>query len=112
MIEAAVYSKLSELGYQVYPIKLPQNASYPAITYMVIADNGEQNLTTADIYARNVRVQVDIWAKSYKDVKTIKAQVWAKLVELKASNLTAIDGFESDTELYREIIDFKILNKE
>jgi hypothetical protein len=112
MIETIVYDKLNELNYPIYPIKLPQNASYPAITYIVVADNGQQDITQNSVYARDVRVQVDVWAKSYKEVKTIKAQVWAKLVELKANNLMAVDGFESDTELYREIIDFKILNKE
>ena len=107
MIEKDLYLALKEVCDRVYPLKLPQNALYPAITYMVVND-GQNQTTNGKITSRDVRFQVDIWCETYEEAKSLKDSVVAKITELYASSIYAQDFYEDEVELYRELIDFTI----
>jgi len=105
MIEQELYTALDGLGYPVYPVVLPQGTTYPAITYQVVYDGTEQSLN-GGVYARSVRVQVDVWAKSYGEAKSLKDLVVAKIIELNGIDISAQDIYETDTLLHRQLIEF------
>ena len=107
MIEKDLFIALKTVCDRVYPIKMPDDVKYPAITYMVVVDIPEQSLY-GNVFARDTRVQIDIWAKSYSEIKTLKDEVVGKIVELKGGDISSQDLYEDDLELYRELLDFKI----
>lgn len=59
-----------QVGTRVYPLKLPQDPTYPAITYQVISDQSERLLSGAD-RIRRARVQVDVWAETLLTCQSI-----------------------------------------
>ncbi len=107
MIEKDLFSTLKNVCDRVYPIKMPEGTTYPAITYQVIYDGANQSIK-GNVFQRDVRIQVDIWAKSYAEVKTLKDEVVDKVVELNGNSINAMDIYEDDIEVYRELIDFKV----
>lgn len=107
MIEIELYNLLKEIE-KTYPKKAPQNVQTPYIIYHVISDVSNQCFSGAT-YQNDIRFQVDIWAKTYNECKQLKKQVLDSLIGFKSSNnIFCMDDYESDTELYREMIDFKL----
>jgi len=107
MSEIEVVDKIKSLGLQVYPNVAPQDVDFPVVTYFVVSERKKQDLT-ASIWANVKRFQVDIWSKSYKEVKELKEQIINRLLELKITDINIQDLYESDTKLYRELIQFYI----
>jgi len=107
MIEATVYSQLTKTNLPVYPIKISEDVSLPAITYFVVAGSKKQNLNTG-IFGEVKRFQVDVWADSYKDAKEIGEQVVSLMQEIEAQEITMQDLYEDDTKTYRNLIEFYI----
>jgi len=106
MIEEDLYSSLKEIA-PTYPLILQQGVEYPALTYIVITDIPQQVLY-GNIFERDVRIQVDVWTKSYSEGKNLKDLVIDKIIELKGGNISSQDIYEDDTLLYRQLIDFTI----
>lgn len=115
MIESDLVSHLKSdvtlntlIGGRIYPLVAPQNVIKPYITYQVISDNNKQCLR-GGIYKNSVRCQIDCWSTKYSEVKAIKQAVINRLVGFKSSSdINPMDGYESETLLYRQIIDFTI----
>lgn len=107
MSEIEVVKKIESLGLQIYPNVTPQDIDFPVVTYFVVNERKKQDLT-ASIWANVKMFQVDIWSTSYKEVKELKEQIINKLLELEITDITIQDLYESDTKLYRELIQFQI----
>ncbi|NOX15962.1 MAG: DUF3168 domain-containing protein [Epsilonproteobacteria bacterium] len=107
MIEKDLYIALKTVCDRVYPIKMPEDAIYPTITYMVIYD-GQDQATNGNLMSRSVRFQVDVWASSYSEAKTLKDAIVNEVIGLKGGSISAQDLYEDQLELFRELIDFKI----
>lgn len=106
MIEKELVVALTALGYNPYPLELPEDVTYPAISYQVIFDGTDQ-ATNGDICGQTVRVQVDVWAKKYSEAKSLKALVVAAIVnDLKGGSISAQDLKDPVTKLHRQLIDF------
>ena len=105
MIEEFVCSSLRTVIAQVHPLVLPQESAYPAITYQNITDVPHNHLKGSSSTV-NARVQVDIWAKSYKEAKdlyqSVKSAMSGSLV------LGTNEFYEKETRLYRVSIDFSV----
>ncbi len=108
MIEINIVSAVKNLGYEIYPIKLPQTANLPALTYFIATDKKEQPLNNNKYFASEKRVQIDIFSKSYKQAKTIAKEVADEMMKLGARDLMINDLYEEDVEFYREMIEFYI----
>lgn len=94
-------------GSRVYPVHLPQAATYPAVTYQKISDVTEPNLGEAS-RIRTARIQLDTWADT-------PADAWKLADHIR----TQVDGFQgtvsgvrfaasmvdSETDLYEEAIE-------
>lgn len=99
---------ISLIGTRIFPLMAPQNVAKPYITYQVISDNSNQCME-GGIYQNDVRFQLDCWSTKYSEVKSIKTAVISAILGFKSSNsINTIDDYESDTLLYRQMIDFKL----
>lgn len=97
---------------RIYPLIAPQNVARPYITYQVVAGRRLQCLK-GNIYQGDFRFQIDVWGLTYSSVKAISEAVKNCLVGfLDSNNINIMDGHESETQLFRQIIDFKIKNKD
>lgn len=106
MIEEDLFLSLKDIA-PTYPMILPQNATFPALTYSVVTDIPHQALY-GNIFERDARFQVDVWAESYSEAKSLKDTVINKIIELKGGDISSIDLYEEGTLLYRQLIDFTI----
>lgn len=96
------------VGTRVYPMKAPQNVVKPYITYQAISDNSDQCLG-GSTFQRVTRFQVDCWSTTYSEADAIKEAVLSSLTGFKSSHsVSAMDDYEPDTGLYRQLIDFKL----
>ena len=119
MTEMQVYELLKNdtgvkalINARVYPLAAPQNVSKPYMTYRVIAGNKIQTMK-GDIFQGSYRMQFDCYGTSYASVKAISQAVKNCLVGfLSSHNINIMDDFEDETQLFKQIIDFKIKNKD
>ena len=119
MTEVQVYNLLKNdsgvkalINERVYPLVAPQNVTKPYITYRVINGLKIQCLG-GQIYQGDYRMQLDCFALTYSNAKAISKAVKDCLIGFMASNsINIMDDFEDETQLFKQIIDFKIKNKE
>lgn len=119
MTEMQVYELLKNdtgvkalINARVYPLVAPQNVTKPYITYRVVTGLKIQCLG-GQIFQGDYRMQLDCFGTSYASVKAISQAVKSALVGfLSSHNINIMDDFEDETQLFKQIIDFKILNKE
>jgi len=97
---------------RLYPNIIPQNTKMPAAVYTVINNRDDQCTTTGQAYKSVQRFQIDIYAKTYKEVQQITTEVKNSLYSFNNTpfDISNRDGFETDSELFRQIIEFKIRN--
>lgn len=75
---------------RVYPEIMPQDVTYPAITYERVSTVRNQHLSGVDEFTQ-VRVQVDCWDDSYSGVKALADAVKSALDGVRALGSQAID---------------------
>ena len=102
---------------RIYPLKLPQNPTYPALTYEIISDIHSRGLA-GDNAREVVRVRIHCWAETYTGaidlatkVKTAVADFSGLMGTTKVSSVkfeTWNDIFEDVPEVYRRAADFMI----
>lgn len=107
MIEKDLFQALKNVSANVYPMMMPEDAVFPAITYQVIYDGVSQSVS-GDVCGRGVRFQVDVYSTSYSEMKSLKDAAIAEIVNLGGGFINSRDIFENEINLYRQIIDFKI----
>lgn len=66
------------VGARVYPLRLPQAPTYPAITYQRISTMRERPIS-ASAWRAQARFQVDCWADSYGVARQLGDAVRARL---------------------------------
>ena len=108
MIEKDLYAALKNVTANVYPMFLPQDADFPAITYQVVFDGANQSFNSGTVMSRDVRFQVDVFSKGYSEAKSLKDGVVNEVVGLKGGSISAHDLYEDELQLHRQLIDFKI----
>lgn len=107
MIEKDLLIALKNVTPRVHPMMMPEDAVFPCITYQVVYDGANQ-ATNGNFMSRDVRFQVDIYSKSYAEVKSLKELVVNEVIGLKGGSISAVDLYEDELELHRQLIDFKI----
>jgi hypothetical protein len=81
VIEAAIYSLLVAAGIaNVYPVLLPEQVDYPAVTYQVIDSPPVHSLDEAmgddpSTELIHPRIQISAWGNDYKSVLLLGQQV-------------------------------------
>jgi len=109
------------VGPRVYPLRLPQTATMPAVTYQRI-DGPRESGIAGEHGMAHPRIQVDSWALTYGGAKAVAEQVRAALQRWSDATTTPvvldsfiggeIDIYESDVELNRVSMDFIIWHRE
>lgn len=93
---------------RIYPLKLPQGWTLPAVTYQRVSGYREHCLSGASGRARP-RFQIDCWASDYDDVKDLADKVRLCLDGFKGDINTESDvggiTLEADRDLWEENID-------
>ena len=120
-IETVLTAKLKAdatlLGNRVYPVKLPQNASFPAARYVRVGTVRGYTHNGPDCLPA-VQFQIDVFDNTFAGVRAAWEQVRQSLsgfqgVDILIATLdTERDDFEDDTKLYRVMADFVILYNE
>lgn len=114
-IEADLYTRLTGhaglgalVGTRVYPLRAPQDAALPYITYQRISGVVLHEFARA-APATQARYQVDVWAGSFLAAQTAMTQLRAALIAMTGNTVTLhevlLDGsrdeYEPETGLYR-----------
>ncbi len=109
MIEEALYTHLIShagltaiVGNRIYPVLLPQDVTFPAVTY--------QRISTVREYAQegpsglaHPRFQFSCWAETYEEAKAVAEQIRFALSGYKGTiNNVRIDAvyIEDDNDIY------------
>lgn len=118
---AVIFGRLdgqTSAGSRVYPLMLPQEPSFPAITYQQIS-SGRMRAMGKDGPLIRARVQLNSWGSSYAQARTLAGEVEDMLNRFRGivSGLNILDilieneieTFESETEARRVIQDYTIM---
>lgn len=128
VIEEALYTRLTSVstvsdlvGTRVYPLHLPQNPTYPAVTYSRVSTRrGMTHDGPGDMAWP--RFQFDCYGLSYSVAKAVANAVRVTLngfsdlvdgVDICAIFfLNEVDDFNDDVEVFRVAVDFRVIHKE
>lgn len=98
---------------RIFPSKLPQPVTYPAVRYFVPSDVPVNSLGGFTSGLRNARVQVDAYAKKYADAQALADAIVGALGSLTGASLSSLlmsrsDLYEDVNELQRVRLDFSM----
>jgi hypothetical protein len=84
---------------RVYPLLLPQQPTYPAVTYQQISSVASHAMGQDSPLTR-LRVQVNSWGKTYAEARALATEVEARLKRFRgqAGSVTVLDVLR-DNEL-------------
>ena len=97
---------------RIYPNRLPDNPTVPAVVYQRISTLNE--LASGDVPLRRIRLQVDCWGDRYEDVVAVAEAIHTAADMGSASGLHAMipedddDSYDSEALLHRRRIDLFI----
>ena len=96
---------------RVYPLLLPQNPTYPAISYARVSNTGQNGTSNR----RESRYQINCWGRTYAEVVSLSTAVKAALEEYHDADQTPgiswvrvvneIDDYDSEVDIFRIIVD-------
>lgn len=100
-------------GQRVYPIRLPQKATLPAVSMQIVATDYPGNNLAGDGAFPLHRLQVDCFAERIADAVTLAEAVRAAMAAASTFSATSIgrqDYGETDTpdEPYRVLLEFNV----
>lgn len=123
-VEADIFSRLS--GYsgltalvstRIYPVRLPQKPTYPAIVYTRISAERISAMGD-DTGTVRPRFQFDVYATTYANARAVTEQLRKALQRYSGTDTVTIqeifvigesEFYEDETELYHTAIDFEII---
>lgn len=121
MIKTELYAHLTAnvpaVAGRIYPVLLPQNPTYPAITYRLISDPREYSLDGADGLVE-ARYQIEAWAKLESQVDAIVevirlamnafVGVFGLIDVSRARNVGGVDLYDPEVEVHHTAVDYLI----
>ena len=114
MVETEVITALTAgsptlAGDRIYAHVLPDGTAFPAISFQRVSTAAVNNLA-GHALRDLVRIQVDAWATTYDEAKSVAAEVRQRMQTAGFKGLMAneFDDFEPDTELFRVSGDYMV----
>lgn len=112
-----VLKTVTGVSNRVYPMRFPQGAVFPLLTYTRISSRFEQVITGA-VVASEPRFQIDCWSRQYSEARALAAAVKSALLSYAGSGVKLYatgmenesDVYDPDTELYHPQIDVVFLH--
>lgn len=114
MTEADVYPLIKHLaGGQVYPYIAPQklDGSGPAILPPWVVFSLPSDVTDDVIDGQSATasmLQIDVYARTIDEARVIRREVRALIVPLSPVQMNEITSFESDTSLFRALLEVQV----
>lgn len=111
MIEMDLFSHLStnvtQVAGRVYPLVMPQDSPVPSIVFTIANAQDRQSISDGR-YGFEMRVQIDVYTKSYESAKEIRDAVQSAMYGFThyPHGFSARDLYESETKLFRQLIEF------
>lgn len=109
-------------SYRIYPLRLPQGYTLPAISFQRISTDREHVIDDGPIGWAWARFQLDMWAETYAEVRQLAEAVRQALdgYNDEMGDVTVAGAFaegerdlyEEQTEIYRVTQDYLIPYKE
>lgn len=98
LIEERVYNLLkndasiaSLVGTRIFPVIIPEQTTYPCISFQTISDRGITTLNN-DLPTLNFkRIQINIWSETYGNCKVLEERI-KTIVYTQNSNADSIQG--------------------
>ncbi|WP_444885945.1 tail completion protein gp17 [Microbulbifer sp. PSTR4-B] len=98
------------------PLLLPQDSSLPSLVYTTVADRSDLGID-GTIESDYFQVQIDIWAETYKQAKTLEQE--ARALHGFAGDLFGLqvglaeisknlEEYDNDTKRYRVSLDLNL----
>ena len=113
-MEQLLYDCLKgSVNYDIYALKAPQNKDDNYAVYTTISDVKTNNLN-GQCDLSNVRFQIDVYAKDYPTIKSISAEIQAKIIGCNTYHGLVIESQDindSDYIGYRVTLDIKVWSK-
>jgi len=127
MIEHAIFSILSNdagvsaiAGNRIYPILLPQNVTYPCVSYSV--DEGQEDVTfDGQGTFQSVSIEIDSWSTTHAGMLSLSGACKAALKNYSGtvSGITidkiqidsAISVYEDAAEVYRKTLLITVIRR-
>lgn len=120
MIETELYTILSAdatiaaaTSSRIYPLVMPQNVTFPAITYQRISDNPVNDLSGYSNLS-NPHLAINCWATRYDEAKELAENVHDAMntsTAFKAILINDLDGYDPDTGLFVVSQDYSCWNQ-
>lgn len=116
-IDKVIYELLKGyVGNRVYPLTMPENPTYPCMTYQQISHVNDPTVNVS-----YPTFQLDIWTQTYKENTELRDTIVNGIDRKKTVLLTYpirvryLDyfcDFESDTNLFHGVLDIQVFYKE
>jgi hypothetical protein len=105
------------IGSRVYPLRFPQNATFPCATYARISTRFEDAID-GTLVASDPRFQIDVWTRSYSEARQAAAQVKDAILAFTGGAVTLYarglenerDAYDPDTGLFHPQLDVTLLH--
>lgn len=96
---------------RIYFNWLDQGAALPAISMIPVGDT-PQNTTRGEASTKNVRIQIDVWARTYREAEAVRDLVISAMAP-EGSDFTAVRNgarplYEDETDLNRYTLDYSL----
>lgn len=96
---------------RMYYSWLTQGASLPAISMIPVGDT-PLNTTRGEIGTKNVRIQIDVWARTYQKAEALRDLVIAAMAT-EGTDFSAVRNgarplYEDATDLHRYTLDYSL----
>ena len=113
-----LYTRLSShaglsalVGDRIYPLRLPQNPTLPAVVYQRISGQRLQNLDRNTDGPQRIRVQLTAWAEDVDTANSVAEQVRLAMeasTGWRALHALDVEQYEPDTGLYSVVADYQV----
>ena len=95
---------------RITPVIREEGAAVPAVSYQIVASDPMANLDSMDTALRNIRLQLDCWSRAHSDVVAMADAIRTRMDTAAATFAsvalpTLVDDYESDTRLYRRMLE-------
>lgn len=119
-IETAIAKLMTANSLNVYPVRIPQNATYPAATYFKVSSRREPG-NISDPGLVSCRLQFDIYAATYSECKTFAGTIQGLIQNFQGvmggaggclidsvEYVNEMDEYEEAIEKYRCIAEYEV----
>jgi len=98
----------------VHPVVIPQAARYPCIRYVTIGASPESSTCGSSGLVRS-QLQIDIFAEEYVDLRALREQVVAAMLDdfpLENILVSEFEDYDTEPKLFRRVLTYSTAEQE